>query len=73
MPEQRRKNPTEKAAECVRAYHTTGEATDVLGSYTGIFRSEIAREPGHLSLGVYTPDTLSLDGIEVPVQDADDL
>lgn len=32
---------TEKAAECVDAYHSVGEKTDPLGSYTGNPRPEL--------------------------------
>ena len=55
----------------VEAYNQVGDETDVLGSYTGIYRSN----SGELAVGIYPPcgETLSGKPIEDPVQDADDL
>ena len=59
-----------KHEEAVEAYRSTGDDTDVLGSYTGIYRS-----PDGLAVGIYPPcgETLSGKPLEEPVQDADDL
>ncbi len=60
-----------KWKEAVEAYDMSGEDTDVLGSYTGIYRSST----GDLAFGIYPPSDRSLSGKprEEPVQDADDL
>lgn len=57
------------AAECVRAWHDTGEDTDILGSYTGFYK-----HTGAMGAPLYTPYDYSMvtDELE-PVQDADDL
>ena len=57
-----------RAAECIRAYRQTGDSTDVLGSYTGIFRdSECEASASSISSAVNSDER------EMPVQDADDL
>lgn len=56
-----------KSKEAVEAYAKNGETTDVLGSYTGIYRDAL----GRLELGIYPPE--SAIAAETPVQDADDL
>ena len=56
----------------VEAYRNTGEETDVLGSYTGIYRAN----SGELAVGIYPPCGETLSGKpreDIPVQDADDL
>lgn len=60
-----------KSQTAVEAYNSVGDETDVLGSYTGIYRAN----SGELAIGVYPPcaETLSGKPIEEPVQDADDL
>lgn len=58
-------DPMARAAECIRAYRETGDETDVLGSYTGIFRDEGCKAAS--SAPTVTAEC------EVPVQDADDL
>ena len=65
------KKKKQTAYEAVEAYNSTGDETDILGSYTGIYRSN----SGELAIGVYPPcaETLSGKPIEDPVQDADDL
>ena len=58
--------------EAVEAYRNTGEETDILGSYTGIYRAN----PGELSAVTYPPCGETLSGRpkdDIPVQDADDL
>lgn len=59
-----------KHEEAVEAYRSTGNETDVLGSYTGIYRSQDG-----LAVGLYPlcAETLSGKPVEKPVQDADDL
>ena len=64
-----RKTPSERAEDCIRAYHGVGDDTDVLGSYTGIYRAA-----GSVGAPVYTPyDRALFPDDQVPVQDADDL
>ena len=64
-----KKTPTERAEECIRAYHEAGEDTDLLGSYTGIFRAT-----GAVGAPVYSPyDRELFPYDDVPVQDVDDL
>lgn len=71
------KNRGSLAAECVKAYRDTGDDTDVLGSYTGLYRGGAPAAPGQAAIAVYPPCGESLSGKPkddaVPVQDADDL
>ncbi len=62
-----------KAREAVEAYNRVGEATDPLGSYTGLFRFPAAGEC-HVASEVKTsfPPELNV-APETPVQDVDDL
>lgn len=61
------------AIDAVNAYRGTGEETDVLGSYTGIFRAA----DRDVAPVIYPPCGETLSGKplrgEDPVQDADDL
>lgn len=70
-PEKKRKSMAE---QCVEAYSETGEETDVLGSYTGIYRINPVLG-GHSAIGIYPPYdvTLIAEDRANPVQDADDL
>ena len=65
----KRPTPSRLAEECIRAWHDTGENTDVLGSYTGFYKYS-----GQMGAPLYTPVdyTAVTDDIK-PVQDADDL
>ena len=57
------------AEDCIRAYRTTGEDTDVLGSYTGIYRNGTVTDAP-----LYSPYSFAASAEDsVPVQDADDL
>ncbi len=65
----KRRTPSERAEECIRAYHEVGDETDLLGSYTGTFRAS-----GSVGAPVYSPyDREHYYDDAVPVQDADDL
>ena len=64
-----KKTPAECAAECIRAYHSAGESTDVQGSYTGTFRASYGT-----GIPVYYPCSCDLAAEDLrPIQDADDL
>lgn len=65
----KKKTVPELADECIRAWNEVGEDTDVLGSYTGIFRaSAMSGSP------VYAPYDRAFEDYDTqPVQDADDL
>lgn len=58
-----------KAKAAIEAYSSTGEDTDVLGSYTGIYRDQL----GRLEFGLYPSESMIDVSNELPVQDADDL
>lgn len=74
MDSKKRRDKSE-AEKAVEAYRSIGDETDVLGSYTGIFRDL----SGELAVGMYPPCGETLSGkpakkhYETPVQDADDL
>jgi len=57
------------AEKCIRAYHEAGEDTDILGSYTGVFR---ASDTAFASMFSPYSSARILEDSE-PVQDADDL
>lgn len=65
----KKKTPAERAQECIRAYRSAGENTDVNGSYTGTVRT-----PYGMGIPVYYPCSCDFDADDLrPVQDADDL
>lgn len=65
----KKQTPQSRAEECIRAYRNTGDDTDVLGSYTGIYR-----DSGSMGAPLYTPyDYTMVADDTAPVQDADDL
>lgn len=65
----KRKNPTAVAMECVAAFRSTGEETDVQGWYTGIYRDKTSNPFGPYG----TKHDQAFLGHDRPVQDADDL
>ena len=66
---EKKKTPAECARECIRAYHSAGESTDVQGSYTGTFRASTVNG---ISANRPCGSRRDADGL-TPVQDADDL
>ncbi len=64
--------PTERAAECIAAWHDTGKTTDVQGSYTGTYKDPDKKAQPMIDrpyIYMNSADTRDLR----PVQDADDL
>ena len=63
--------PSPLVAECIDLWHTTGEETDVQGSYTGTYK-----KPDKKDLPMTTPyiymNAANADDLR-PIQDADDL
>ena len=67
--EKTRKKQSPKVEECIEAYRGTGNETDVMGSYTGVYHdAPLFGAPFYSSYdySMVVDDT-------VPVQDADDL
>lgn len=62
-----------KYKEAVAAYNSTGEDTDVLGSYTGIYRTDSGEVMYGMYPGIYPDIPAAQKKCETPVQDADDL
>ena len=69
-----KKNITARVSQVIDAYHSVGEDTDVLGSYTGIpAQAQMLIDPADPKGTKYRPLSKTEKEEFTPVQDADDL